>query len=215
MTHLVMFDVDGTLVDSAGFDGTLYAQAVREVLDVNVDETWASYRNVTDSGVLEELIADGEFADIENARATVKERFVELTRAYLARHPAAIREIPGAKALVETLCTLPGVRVAVATGGWRETAMLKLSGIGLSSEQLAFATASDRLERTAIMQLAERRAMRDAAPSRRTYFGDEVWDKRASAALGYQFIAVGRKVEHEILFEDFANRTAVLECLAV
>ena len=61
MTHIVMFDVDGTLVDSAGFDGNLYAEAVRAVLGVDVDETWASYANVTDSGVLEQILAEREF----------------------------------------------------------------------------------------------------------------------------------------------------------
>jgi len=30
--HLVMFDIDGTLVDSAGFDCELYVEAVRSVL---------------------------------------------------------------------------------------------------------------------------------------------------------------------------------------
>lgn len=54
--HLVMFDIDGTLVDSNGFDGALFARAVREELGVPVDTTWQSYRHVTDSGVLEELL---------------------------------------------------------------------------------------------------------------------------------------------------------------
>jgi phosphoglycolate phosphatase-like HAD superfamily hydrolase len=32
--QLVMFDIDGTLVDTAGLDGDLYAAAVRSVLGV-------------------------------------------------------------------------------------------------------------------------------------------------------------------------------------
>ena len=216
MTHLVMFDVDGTLVDSAGFDGALYAQAVREVLKVDVDETWKSYRNVTDSGVLEEILARGEFHEsVETLRVAVKRKFIESMQSYLARNPAAIREIAGAKALIDTLCTVPGVRVAIATGGWLETARLKLNGIGVVIENLAFASASDGLERTAIMRVAEQRALLGAEVSRKTYFGDGPWDKRASFDLGYEFVAVGRNVEHEVLFEDLANHKAVLACLAV
>lgn len=211
-----MFDVDGTLVDSAGFDGALYAQAVRDVLRIAVDETWMSYRNVTDSGILEELLAQNDFGqDVERLRAGVKRRFVELIEDYVARHPCSIREIPGAKALIDTLCGIPSVRVAVATGGWLETASLKLQSIGLKVERLALATASDNVERTTIMRIAEQRAMLGLPPSRRTYFGDGVWDQQASAHLGYQFIAIGRNVEHEFLFHDFSNREAVLECLAV
>jgi phosphoglycolate phosphatase-like HAD superfamily hydrolase len=214
--HLVMFDVDGTLVDSAGFDGALYAQAVREVLQIPVDETWASYRNATDSGILEQLLAQHDFGPaVGDLRAGVKRRFVELFEDYAARHPSAVREIPGAKALIDTLCTIPSVRVAVATGGWLETASLKLKGIGLAIERLAIATASDSADRTTIMQIAERRAMLGFASSRKTYFGDGAWDQRASAHLGYQFIAIGRNIEHDLLFQDFSDREAVLACLAV
>jgi phosphoglycolate phosphatase-like HAD superfamily hydrolase len=215
MTHIVMFDVDGTLVDSAGFDGHLYAEAVRAVLGVDVDETWASYANVTDSGVLEQILAEREFErPLDELRSRVKGRFIELTHDYLVRHPEAVHEVSGARAFVETLHTVPGIRVAVATGGWRETALLKLRGIGLNVDALAIATASDTVERSKIMQLAEQRAMNGIAPSKKTYFGDTVWDKRASAELGYRFIAIGGKVEHETLFDDFTDREAVLECLA-
>ncbi len=51
--HLIVFDVDGTLVESDEFDGVLYAKAVRDVLDIDVDEDWSSYRHVTDSGILD------------------------------------------------------------------------------------------------------------------------------------------------------------------
>ena len=40
--HLVMFDIDGTLVDSAGFNAKLYVEAVRGVLNVDIDSDWNS-----------------------------------------------------------------------------------------------------------------------------------------------------------------------------
>ena len=211
-----MFDIDGTLVDSTGFDGALYAQAVREVLHVDVDETWQSYRNVTDSGILDELLGQPQFGrSREELRARVKRRFTELVHDYVASRPQAVREIPGAKALLETLYTLPAVRVAVATGGWLETATLKLTSIGCNLATIASATSSDELAKTRIMQLAEHRAMHGELPRTRTYFGDTNYDKRASAELGYRFIAVGRRVEHEHRFDDFADREAVLACLGL
>ena len=42
--HLVVFDVDGTLVESEDFDGTLYARAIRNVLKIDVDTDWSGYR---------------------------------------------------------------------------------------------------------------------------------------------------------------------------
>jgi len=65
------------------------------------------------------------------------------------------------------------------------------------------------------MQVAEQRALGGAAPASRTYFGDAAWDKRACAELGYRFVAVGRKVEHDPRLDDFRDRDAVLRCLDV
>ena len=211
-----MFDIDGTLVDSMGFDNHYYVEALRSVLNVEIDDTWRSYRHVTDGGVLEELLASREFdRSIDELRAAAKQKFVAAIRAHFVRDPAAVREVAGAKALLEHLVRLPGVRVAIATGGWAETARLKLAAIGIDADAVAFATSSDANERTRIMQLAEQRALGGAAPASRTYFGDAAWDKRACAELGYRFIAVGRKVEHDVRFDDFRNRDAVLACLGL
>lgn len=58
--HLVMFDIDGTLLGSHGFDGDLFARAVRREFGVQVDETWQSYQHCTDSGVLEGVLITKE-----------------------------------------------------------------------------------------------------------------------------------------------------------
>ncbi len=209
-----MFDIDGTLVDSTGFDADRYAEAVRSVLGVDVDTTWQSYRHVTDSGILEELLdADGSGRPRAALRDAVKARFLAATRTHFARAPNVLREIAGARALLETLLRAPGVQVAIATGGWAETATLKLRAIGVDPATIAFATASDAIERTEIMRLAETRALGGLAARRRTYFGDGAWDQRASAALGYGFVAIGRAVNHEPRFDDFRDRDAVLACL--
>jgi phosphoglycolate phosphatase-like HAD superfamily hydrolase len=214
-----MFDIDGTLVDSAGFDADLYADAVRTVLGIEVDRTWSAYRNVTDSGILEELLeqrsADGAIdgGALESLRLAVRKRFVDAVREYLRVNARVVREIAGARALLEGLRATPGVCVAVATGGWAETAQLKLRAIGVETEGLGFASASDAVARTKIMQLAEQRALRGAPAISRTYFGDGAWDKRASAELGYRFVAIGRGVAHEPCFDDFSDADAVLACL--
>jgi phosphoglycolate phosphatase-like HAD superfamily hydrolase len=216
MTHIVMFDVDGTLVDSAGFDGALFASAVRSVLDADVDETWQSYRNVTDSGVLEEILEQQPFArPIEELRRAVKQRFVELVRDHVESRASAVREIRGARSFVESLRAQPGIRVAIATGGWAETALLKLQAIGVSTEGLAFASASDHVQRTSIMRFAEERASAGTAASRKTYFGDAQWDKRASAELGYAFVAIGNGVSHDVSFDDFTDDGRVFAHLGV
>ena len=52
----------------------LYAKAVRNVLGIEIDEDWSSYQNVTDSGILQEILDRNEtrfrdFLDYEGVRA--------------------------------------------------------------------------------------------------------------------------------------------------
>src|SRR5262245_7890681 len=133
--QLVMFDIDGTLVDSAGFDTELYVEAVRSVLNVEIDSDWNTYEHVSDSGILEQVLRGVRpVSEHPSLAAQVQERFVALVGDYLRRAPAAVREIAGAKRLVERLLELPNVRVGVATGGWERTAKLKLAHVGISTE---------------------------------------------------------------------------------
>src|SRR5262245_52363003 len=214
--HLVMFDIDGTLVDSAGFDTELYVEAVRSVLDVEIDSDWNRYEHVSDSGILEEVIRearlDGEPKDLARR---VQERFVGLVRDYLQRAPGSVREIAGAKRLVERLLALPNVRVGIATGGWEPTALLKLEHVGIDIGKLGFASSSDASARTEIMRLAADRAMRGASYARATYFGDGAWDRRASEVLGYDFVAVGGAVPHAVAYADLRDTDAILAQLGV
>lgn len=117
--------------------------------------------------------------------------------------------------LIERLSRQPEVRVAIATGGWYETATLKLRYVGIDPARLALATGSDAVARTAIMRLAQVRAAGDEAFRRVTYFGDGPWDQRASAELGYDFVAVGRGVEHAVRFDDLADHAAIAALLGI
>ncbi len=180
MVDLVMFDVDGTLVDSMGFDGPLYAEAVRAELDIEPDRDWSTYPHVTDSGLLETILQRHGIEDRDGVRrAAVERRFVRMIRDYIERTPRAVREIPGARALLAQLHGMPGCRVAIATGGWHETAILKLNAAGFHLDGIALATASDASSRVAIMRIAAERAWRYVEPRRRTYFGEAVWDQKA------------------------------------
>jgi phosphoglycolate phosphatase-like HAD superfamily hydrolase len=214
--QLVMFDIDGTLVDSAGFDTELYVEAVRNVLNVDIDSDWNQYEHVSDSGILEQVLREARPAtEHATLAARVQERFVALVGEYLRRAPGAIREIAGAKRLIERLLQLPNVRVGIATGGWEPTAKLKLAHVGIEIERIGFASSTDARARTDIMRLAAQRALRGATYARATYFGDGAWDQRASAELGYDFVAVGGGVSHPIACADLRDTDAILSHLGL
>jgi beta-phosphoglucomutase-like phosphatase (HAD superfamily) len=209
--HLVMFDIDGTLVDSSGFDSKLYAEAVEAELGFAIERDWNRYEHVSDSGILGELIRDaGRDSERDPLAARVQRRFVGLVRDHLARNPSTVREIAGAKSLIERLLWLPSVRVAVATGGWEETARLKLAHVGIDAAGFALASGSDAIARTAIMRIAAERAMGGVELTRATYFGDGPWDQRASAELGYDFVAIGQAVPHSVAYPDLRETDAIV-----
>jgi len=214
--HLVVFDIDGTLVDSSEYESELYAQAIRDTLRVQVDEDWSQYRHVTDSGILEQVIENNNLSgDHGEIHERVKKRFIESTKKHFSNHPNSLREIPGAKTLIDRLKSKSSCILAIATGGWEETARLKLRGIGVELDGLALATGSDANSRVEIMQIAEARALDDSTAQMKSYFGDRVWDKQASESLGYDFIAVGNAVEHQPRFRDLLSHESILRQLGI
>ncbi|MBI1191552.1 MAG: HAD hydrolase-like protein [Bacteroidetes bacterium] len=221
---LVLFDVDGTLINSYEFDTELFVQAVREVTGMVIHGDWSSYTYVSDGGVLQEEIArQGLSGNADEWERKVKERFTALTREHLQEANGNL-EKPGARDFVEHMLQRSDCAVGVATGGWGGTARLKLQHIGLGSHlasgKLALATSSDHHNRLSIMRLAERRAKANWVAQttdvvqpkhHKIYFGDGPWDQRACADLGFHFIAIGNRIEHPHRFDDFLDQQALLQ----
>ena len=201
--HLVMFDVDGTLVNSESFEDNLYLECVRKVTSKPIDTNWANYKNSTDTGILDEVIqTHGLGEDPNEVHRIVKELFVTRTISRLKDNP--VNEIPGACDFINELKSRADVVIAIATGGWEETAKLKLDSAGIDYTGISFASGSEHKSRKGIMKLAEQKCRIDNITSK-TYFGDAIWDKNASAELKYNFILVGNRIKHDNQIADFKN----------
>jgi len=212
--QVVCFDVDGTLVQSAGFDGELYEEVIRDVLGVELHADLSRYKDVSDSGIIAEILEDFPATKRNRLAQEVRLDFIERTKRYVSENPQLIREVPGAVTLVEALRESPRVGICIATGGWAETAELKLQSIGLELSGLAMATSSDAIKRIEIMRLAESRVTQGPV-TRRTYFDDGIWDQRAAAELGYDFVAIGGGVSHHVAFPDLSDIESILGQLGV
>lgn len=214
--QLVMFDIDGTLIDSEEYDACLFKQAIKEVLDIEIGDDWSAYRHVTDSGILEEIIDScGIVSDRSLIHDRVKQRFFDLNEKYMRERPAALREIPGAKDFIRRLNIMDSVAVAIATGGWEETAKLKLEGVGIDTANLILTSSSDAHSRAEIIKLAENRALGGRNAARKTYFGDGIWDKKTCEALNYNFIAIGSNVDHDTRFRNFLESEEIISHLGL
>lgn len=187
--HAVIFDIDGTLLQSASVDDALYRASVTAVLGpVRFRPSLSDYDFVTDSGILSQVLNDNSLQPNPEQISGVKANFVEALSSHI-RENGPFREVPGAKKMLDSLAASEIHSVAIATGGWLDTALLKLESANFDLTHLPLATSDDHFERTEIMQLALSRLGSEFNSI--TYYGDGPWDRDACLVLGWNFVAVG------------------------
>ena len=224
--NLVMFDIDGTLTATTDIDERCFVRAVEDTLGiVDIDTNLANYTHVTDEGIAAEIIGrhTGRGAT-DSEVAGIRGHFVGLIEQCTENQPELFRPIAGAREMLGILSERPGCSVSLATGGWRDSAILKLRVAGLDVGAMPIATSDDAHSREGIMQLSETRAQRvyDVAGFDSViYVGDGVWDVRSTKALGYRFIGVAegdrasqlRTEGAEHIVSDFAKENGFWDIL--
>lgn len=200
----VIFDIDGTIVDSFDFDSACYREAVAAVLgDVSVRDDWSKYEHVTDAGILRQICLENglEFDCAKRVRA----KFGDLVAEHLHAKPSACVEIPGSLAFFERLQGDKDFRLGFATGGWHHAALLKLNHVGVRHTGVPIFSSDNHHDRTEIMRMC-----RDAL-SRSTeniiYIGDGEWDLEATRVLGWKFIGIGPRLKNKcpVWVPDFTS----------
>ena len=186
--HAVIFDIDGTLLDSYGADGALYIAAVESVLGrVRIRESWGEYQHVTDSGILDAILQDNGLRRDPGILTTIKSKFVENLRCHIEEY-GPFPEIPGARDFVRSICRAADRKCAYATGSWSASAVIKLESAGFPVQGVSLSSADDSHERRVIMEHALRQ-IGDCATV--TCYGDGTWDREAALSLGWRFVPVG------------------------
>lgn len=207
----MMFDIDGTLVESYELDSQCFIEAVKETTGLSINSDWSKYQHVTDSGILNEVLFSSENSNNELYKLKIKKLFLEKLESALECKP--VKEVLGAGTFLEHLQSMSNVVVSLATGGWRESAILKLESAGINFSSFSLASSDDHYSRVEIMKLAAERASNNQYPC--TYFGDGVWDKEACNHLGYNFVLVGSKFEHNPRINNFLKIESALACIGL
>ena len=219
---LVVFDIDGTLLDNLAAEDECFVQALRDGLGLNaVSAEWETYQHVSDHGiVIETYRREFGTAPLPDAVTDTIGRFVTLLAA--AYHAQPISPIRGAAELLASLPSL-GWAIAMATGAWRRAAQFKLTAAGLRDDAIPLATSEDGPARTDIVKTAVARAERhyEATFDRIVSVGDGVWDVDAARALALPFVGVGTGARAERLrtagavsvLPDLSSGVAVLATL--
>lgn len=209
-----MFDIDGTLVDSFEFDEVCFIEAVATVLDSDIDTNWGSYPHVTDRGLLLAILRRrNRQAEIEQIEPLVKYHFLRLVKKHLSEH--GLPATPGASGFIRLLRDRHDIQLSIATGGWRESALLKLAAAEIDVGGIPIATSNDHHIRTEIMQLAFGQAKSHKSQEPVVYFGDAEWDKHACAELGFNFVLVGNRTQHHLQISDFQSSAEIFNLLGI
>jgi phosphoglycolate phosphatase-like HAD superfamily hydrolase len=223
MANLVLFDIDGTLANSNEVDAICYVRAVQEEFELEkIDDRWETYKHATDSGIFEEMF-ERAFSrkPSEPEVGRVIARLANLLREYYSRDPGMFDEIDGASNLLQRLRDDPDWKVGIATGAWKESALLKLKSAGINYEGLRMITGSDAKTREEIL-------LRCIDLSKEQYgviefekivsVGDAVWDLKTAANVNVGFIGINKPekfkdYEECRVMQDFRDQELFMQYL--
>lgn len=188
---LIVFDVDGTLVDGTEMDNQCFDDAFLEVTGVPLPgDRWNRIREFTASAIVREGLHDWPDAEASAAETTIRAGFLARLNAAHAANVGAFPPVAGGPTLIEALLASDTCRVAIATGCWRETSLFKLAAAGYRVDGLEFASSSDCYRRVDIIRTVMNRLGSDVGDT--VYVGDQLWDYRAAMELSIHFVGVGR-----------------------
>ena len=193
-TQVFILDLDGTLMPSAEIDNECFWQAVFDCYG-NHDQLpeLHGFKHVTDSGILDEWCVRhlGRSPEVDETRQ-IKRQFGQLLESAFVLQPEHFEPLPGVSEWLEATIDNNNVYVGIATGGWQNSALLKLKLSGLNRFELPIASSDDAVSRTEIMQIAAQRTLGHHGDHEAvfTYIGDGIWDLQASNELGWRFIGI-------------------------
>jgi phosphoglycolate phosphatase len=225
--HLVLFDIDGTLVLTGRAGMRAMNRACKEVVGHDAALSGIAVAGRTDWIILQDVLEkhgktlDGPLLE------ELRRRYVEhLAEEILSRGEGAKDVMPGVRALLAALTAREDVALGLLTGNFIESARIKLEYFDLWKYFPCGAFGGDASDRNALVPIAIRRArecgIADVDRSRVLVVGDTPHDVACAVAVGAIPVAVAtggysvdqlRATGAEIVFSDLCDTEAFLRLL--
>jgi HAD superfamily hydrolase (TIGR01509 family) len=208
----VLFDVDGTLVDSNYLHVHAWQRAFgEEGFDV---ESWRIHHRIgmDGSALVDELIPDASDDSADRVKDLNSRFYLELS--------GLLRPLPGALELIDGVAAL-GLQAVLATSA-PEDELAVLRRVLRRDDIVSAITSSEDVDTAkpepGIVEVALRRA--GVSPEHAVFVGDAVWDVRAANRAGVACIGVeSGGIDRRLLVEEgavavFANPRDLLDHLS-
>lgn len=191
---LVLFDIDGTLVDCGPQVRPLFASALIDVFGTAGDLDSYDFAGRTDPSIVLDLVTGTgiEPAEVHRGLPRVREIYIERLARALDRR--GMRLLPGVDETLERLAAREDVVLALLTGNWEPGARTKLSHFDLNRFFGFGAFGCDGIDRCELPPVALDRAERQLGirfrPEETLIVGDSVHDVSCGRAHGIPVLAV-------------------------
>lgn len=230
---LVLFDIDGTLIDTAGAGRRGLEESFRAVFGQDgVSEAASRVRfgGKSDPTIIAEIARESGIAPrlLEARYAELQAAYLEALARELARPDSRRRVMPGVPALLDGLARRPDVFLGLVTGNIEAGARAKLGAFDLNRYFADGGFSSDHPDRPEIARIAHERLSRRAGfrfPADRVIVvGDTELDVDCARANGFSAIAVEsgwisrealEAAKPHALFSDLTDLDAVLSAMGL
>jgi phosphoglycolate phosphatase-like HAD superfamily hydrolase len=190
--RLLLFDIDGTLLQVNGGVHQAIIDAVSTVTDRTVSTDGISFSGRTDPNIFRDVLHANGVPEPNAVLETVLTHYVDAAQDSI--RPDHVEPLPGVDALLSSLAERTDVVLGLVTGNVEPIAYHKLRGAGLATYFSVGAFGSDHADRTALPRLAARRAAAHTGhsfpPTRTVIIGDTRHDIRTARATGARAVAV-------------------------
>lgn len=229
MPKLILFDIDGTLLLTAGAGRRAIVAALREEVDDVHPFERIRFDGKTDPQIVAEMLemaGQVESRESERVRRLCR-RYLDFLARELERPTTRTTLMPGVERLLDRLEAWPGVMLGLLTGNLAEGAALKLRSGGIDPSRFRVgAYGSDAAHRPALPEIAARRAEpffgRIPRGSEVVIIGDTPADIHCGEAISARAVAVatGSYSASDLaacgphaVFEDLSDTERVFEAI--
>jgi phosphoglycolate phosphatase len=225
---VVLFDIDGTLLTTAGAARAAFTRALSEAAGRPISPDGYSFSGRTDPQIARDILARHGVAGAA-LEAAIPES-IRLYLTYFAERPSLdqARLLPGVPDLLKAIASRPDARMALLTGNVEQGARLKLGVFGITGlfDFSLSCFGSDDADRYRLPALALERARRQVGPEvagrQLVLVGDSEHDVLCGRSIGARAVAVCtgwtpvhvlRSLRPDALLEDLSDTARALQAI--